>query len=160
MGREIWWRGRWVALACLLAQGCSVSGLSFVRDDRLRLRSPGISETVELPFEVRWSARDFVGRFVVLFDRAPMRPNHDLRALVPSDDPCRAQRGCPSSEWLRERNIYVTSTTSILVEDLPEERSAGRTKDRHELTIILLDDDDRRLGESVFVREFIVDRER
>jgi hypothetical protein len=149
----------WVVLAGLLAQGCAVSGLSFAQDRRVRIESPASNDTVELPFEVRWTARDFEGTFVVLFDQSPMRPNQELRSLVPADDPCRAEPDCPNPEWLAERDIYVTSETSVLIDDLPDERSSNRSSDRHQLTIVLLDGAGRRVGESVFVREFIVERD-
>jgi hypothetical protein len=154
------WRP-WIgfALAALLAPGCAVSGLAFAQDDRIEIEAPGDNETVSLPFEVRWSARDYDGRFVVLFDRTPMRPGRHLRSLVPAGDPCLARSSCPDEEWLAERHVFVTSDTRITVEDLPEERTNNRAKDRHEMTIVLLDDDGKRLGESVFVREFVVDRE-
>jgi hypothetical protein len=152
-------RWAWLVVLAALVSGCAVDGLAFVRDDRLDILSPASGATVRLPFEVRWSAPDVEGRFLVLFDRTPMRPNRTLRSLVPSDDQCRTRPGCPDEQWLTEHDLYLTSGTSIRVEDLPEERTNRRAKDRHEVTIVLLDSRGRRIGESVFIREFIVDRE-
>jgi hypothetical protein len=142
----------------LLVSGCAVDGLAFVRDDRLDILSPASSATVRLPFEVRWSAPEIDARYLVLFDRTPMRPQQTLRSLVPSDDQCRARPGCPDEQWLADHDLYLTSGTSIRVQDLPEERTTSRAKDRHEVTIVLIDSRGRRIGESVFIREFIVDR--
>lgn len=155
--RRVSWMG--AALVGLVVQACAVSGLSFEQDDRINLQSPPANETVRLPFEVRWTARDFDGRYVVFFDRSPMRPNQTLRSLVPSNDPCRARTGCPDAAWLAERDIYVTSGTTVRIEALPEERANNRSKDRHRLTVVLLDERGRRAGESAFVREFIVERD-
>jgi hypothetical protein len=149
----------WVVVLAALVSGCAVDGLAFVRDDRLDILSPSSGDTVRLPFEVRWSARDVDAKYLVLFDRTPMRPNRSLRSLVPSEDQCRTRPGCPDEQWLTDHNLYLTSGTSIRVEDLPEERTTNRAKDRHEVTIVLLDARGRRIGESVFIREFIVDRE-
>jgi hypothetical protein len=142
----------------VLASGCAVDGLAFVHDDRLEIRAPASEATVRLPFDLRWTAKGVNGKYLVLFDRTPMRPNQSLLALVSSTDPCRTRPGCPDTAWLAEKNIYVTSDTHLRVEDLPEERTTSRAKDRHEVTIVLLDSRNRRAGESVFIREFIVDR--
>jgi hypothetical protein len=152
-------RWAWALVPLLLASGCAVDGLAFVRDDRLDILAPGTGATVRLPFEVRWSAPDVDANYLVLFDRTPMRPNRTLRSLVPSDDHCRSRPNCPDKQWLADHDLYLTSGTSIRVEDLPEERTNHRAKDRHEVTIVLIDDRGRRIGESVFIREFIVDRE-
>jgi hypothetical protein len=154
-----WRRWAWALVPFAMLSGCAVDGLAFVRDDRLDIRSPASDATVRLPFEVRWTAPGVEATYLVLFDRTPMRPNQTLRSLVPSTDPCRTRPGCPDKEWLTDKNMYLTSDTSIRVEDLPEERTTNRAKDRHELTIVLLDSRGRRIGESVFIRDFIVDRE-
>ena len=143
----------------LVNSGCAMSNLSFAKDSRIDIAAPHSNETVRLPFEVRWTAEDFDGQFVVFFDQAPIRPNRPLLSLVPEDDSCRAERSCPTADWLRDRNIYVTKGTSILVESLPEQRTTSRAKDHHDLTIVLLDKEGRRLGESAFIREFVVERE-
>ena len=148
-----------MACALLLLAGCATEGLAFVRDDRVTIDEPDDNQTVRLPFVVRWTASDYDGRFVVFFDRSPMRPNQSLRSLVPEDDPCRTEPDCPDEQWLEDRNIYVTNASPLRVERLPDERDNDRAKDRHELTIILLDETGRRSGESAFVREFIVERE-
>ena len=47
-----------------------------------------------------------------------------------------------------------------MIDALPDRRANNRAKDRHDLTIVLLDGDGRRSGESAFTKEFIVERER
>lgn len=114
-----------------------------------------------LPFTLDWTARDFNGDFAIFFDRSPMRPGQTLRALVPEDDECRTEPGCPDAAWLADHfmYVYVTSDTSLEVDRLPDGRVNDRDKDRHDVTIVLLDDAGRRVGESAFTTEFIVERE-
>lgn len=147
------------AVAVLFVSGCAVNGLSFVRDTRVRILTPEANETVHLPLEIRWSAEDVDGKFVVFFDRSPMRPGQTLLSLVSKNDPCRAERDCPDIEWLADRDIYVTERTTLRVDRLADRRDTSRARDRHDLTIVLLDNEGRRAGESAFTREFIVDRE-
>lgn len=149
-----------LALALVAAlPGCAVKGLSFVADERVTLVSPEDNATVSLPFALEWSVRDYDGRFAVVFDRSPMRPGQPLRALVPEDDPCHAEPECPDAQWLASNDVYITDGTRLVIERLPDLRATERAKDRHDVSIVLLDADGRRLGESVFTREFIVERE-
>lgn len=159
--RATWYRLAGVGIAgSVLASACAVSGLSFVADTRVKILQPEENEEVTVPFTVDWTVDDYDGRFVLFFDRSPMRPGQDLRSLVPERDPCRAEPGCPDEAWLADRNVYVTDANSLVIDAIPDRRDNDRGKDRHELTIVLLDRDGRRAGESAFTREFIVERQR
>ena len=147
-----------LAVAVTLSAGCATSGLSFRQDERVSVVTPGDNERRALPLEISWEAHDYDGYFAVFIDRSPMRPNQGLLALVPDDDPCRQRDVCPDAEWLADRHVYVTRETSLVVERLPDRRAGDRGSDRHELTIVFLDEDGTRRGEPAFVREFIVDR--
>jgi len=148
-----------VAVTVSLLPGCALNGLAFKQDDRVEITSPGSNETLALPLTISWSVEDFDGNFAVFIDRSPMAPSNDLLSLVPRTDPCRTRSSCPDDEWLADHNVYVTDRTSVEVTSLRDRRATSRSEDRHELTIVLLDEDGTRLGESAFVREFIVDRE-
>jgi hypothetical protein len=144
----------------LLASGCSVNGLSFVQDDRVEILSPGMNERVELPLAVKWTAEDYDGDYAVFLDRSPMKPGQSLLSLVSESDPCRAEPGCPDAQWLADHQVYVTNTTTTLhIEQLADRRESNRSEDRHEVVIVLLDASGRRVGESAFTNEFIIDRE-
>lgn len=145
--------------AGMLAQACAPSGLSFVQDDRLDFEAPSANETVSLPFEVRWTIEDYDGSFAVFFDRSPIRPNQPLRSVVPDGDPCLARPTCPDAAWLAEQDVYVTAGTVVVIEDLPDRRDNSRQQDRHDLAIVFVDEEGKRIGESVFTREFIVERD-
>jgi hypothetical protein len=139
--------------------GCSVHGLSFVQDDRVVITEPAGGATISLPFDLEWSSEGFDGSYAVFFDRPPMRPDRTLLSLVPTQDACRTDPACPTVEWLSIRQVYVTHQTALHVEQLPELRASNRAADRHEVTIVLLDEEGRRMGEAAFTRDFIVDRE-
>lgn len=152
---------RWLVVALALSFGlssCGLHGLSFFRDDRLSIVSPEESAEVQIPFEVRWTVRDFDGLFAVFFDRSPMPSTETVHAIVPDDDPCRFDPECPDERWLRDRNIYITDESRLLVDFLPDRRDNDRSKDRHDVTIVFLDKSGRRVGEAAFTREFFVDR--
>lgn len=145
-------------VGAVLLPACAVRGLSFVTDDRLKIVDPKQNATVSLPFEVTWTVKNYDGLFAVFFDRSPIRPNQTLRSLVPSDDPCRSESSCPDADWLADRNVYVTDGTGVVVDRLPDRRDSDRSKDRHDMTIVLLDENGQRTGESAFTKEFIVER--
>jgi hypothetical protein len=144
-----------LAVASVLLSSCAASGLSFRQDDRVSIKAPPDTEGVTLPLQIEWEAKGYDGYFAVFLDGTPMRPNQGLLALVPEDDPCRARPACPDAKWLAERRIFVTKETSLVIATVPERRGT----DRHDLTIVLLDEDGTRNGESAFVREFVVERD-
>lgn len=158
-----------VVVLGLVLSGCSASGLNFREDRRLTILEPGDMETVSLPFTVRWRIDGFDvidapdgsddhdrGRFAVFVDRSPMPPGKGLDWLARNDDGCRDNPDCPNEKWLRDRGVRVLSATEITFDSMRVNDSQGR--DRHEVTIVLLDGRDRRIGEAAFGVEFVVDR--
>ena len=171
MGRR---SGRLAAVAAalsLLSSGCIQQGLAFRVDDRLTIESPKDRAEVTLPVTVRWSIKDFrivapsldgtasddEGYFGVFVDRAPQPPGKTLAWVARKDRTCRASEGCPDAEYLAARNIYSTSDTSITFEQLPRPSDENR-KERHSVTIVLLDSTGKRIGESAFQVDFTVNR--
>jgi hypothetical protein len=154
---------RWVVLAgataLLLVSGCSINGLSFVQDDRIEIMAPGANDRLGLPLEVEWTAANYDGDYAVFFDRSPMKPGQSLLSLVSENDACRAEPGCPDAQWLADHQVYVTNMTTLRVEQLADRRENNRSEDRHEVVIVLLDESGRRVGESAFTNEFIIERE-
>lgn len=155
---------RWAAAIALAAalSGCSVSGLAFQEDHRVRIVSPKDRAEVELPVTIRWTTEDLEpasgddSYFAVFVDRAPIAPGENLRSLA--DDSCNRTEGCPDLEYFRDRYVLVTDTTSVTLDAVPN-RGGQRTsaKDRHEATIVLIDADGRRIGEAAFTVEFTVE---
>jgi hypothetical protein len=93
----------------------------------------------------------------VFVDQTPQPPGKTLAWVARKDRSCRKSDGCPDAEYLAARNIYSTSDTSITFEQLPRP-SDEKKKERHNVTIVLLDAQGRRIGESAFYVEFTVKR--
>lgn len=148
-----------VLSAAALATGCSTEGLSFVRDDRVHITAPDENETVAVPFELEWTVEEYTGGFAVFFDRAPMRPGKTVMSLVSEEDPCRNTDTCLDPQRLAQRGIFRTTEPTLLVDFIADRRTNDRSKDRHLVTIVLVDSAGERIGESAFIREFIVERD-
>jgi hypothetical protein len=153
----------------LLLSACNAGGLNFREDRRLSILAPDDLQTVSLPVTIRWEMKDFDvldgpdgsgdggrGRFAVFLDRTPMPPGKDLDWLARNDDSCRPNPDCPNEKWLNDRKVWVLSETELTFETMAVRDERGR--DLHEATIVLLDGRNRRIGESAFAVEFVVDR--
>lgn len=148
-----------VAVAVVLG-GCSVSGLAFRDDDRVRIVEPDDRAEATLPVTIRWTAEDLDSDgggpfFAVFVDRAPIAPGQSLSVLA--DETCENTPGCPDLAYFQDRHVYVTDDQEVTVEALPA-RSGQRTAadDRHEATIVVIDADGRRRGEAAYTVEFTV----
>jgi hypothetical protein len=155
-----------MALAVLVAgSACTTSGLAFRTDERVKVLTPADREHVNLPVEITWRSTvaldepDGPRGYAVFVDRQPMRPGQSLRAVA--DDVCRRTPGCPDLEYLRERDVYITQGTSLIVDNLADNRPANRTgaRDAHEAVIVLIDETGHRVGEAAYNVEFFLDRE-
>lgn len=150
-----------LALA-LVASGCGVTGLAFRQDDRLSFVTPDDRAEITLPVTVRWEVEDFevgegAGSFAVFVDRAPQPPGKTLDWLARDDDTCRTEDGCPDATWFATRDVFPTIEREVTIEQLPA-RSDDR-RERHEVTVILLDEEGRRVGETGWTLEFQVARD-
>jgi hypothetical protein len=157
-------------IALLGLTGCGVDGLAFVEDDRVSIAEPADRATVELPMTVRWSVGDFrvtgptgaasdeAGYFGVFLDRAPQAPGRTVNSLARGDAACKVDPACPNETYFAGRGVYTTEDTELTIDSLPD-LAQGDTRDFHELTIVLLNGEGKRVGESAFRREFEVARE-
>ena len=145
-------------------------GLSFVEDDRVSILEPGDRDNVELPMTVRWSVEDFrvtgptgtatsdAGYFAVFVDRAPQRPGRTVESLARGDAACEVDPACPDEAYFASRGVYTTAETEITIDFIPD-LTEGDNRDFHEITIVLLNGEGERIGESAFRVEFEVARE-
>lgn len=162
-----------LALSATLS-GCLPQGLAFKVDERLTFISPEERSTVGLPVTVDWEMRDFevtppgtgeprkdAGYFAVFVDTPPMPPGKNVRWLARKDNSCRPTDGCPDAEYLTARGIYTTTETELVLEQLPRTTRADRQerRERHRVTVVLLDSGGRRIGESAFEITFDIDRQ-
>lgn len=146
------------AMLMVMTTGCAVSGLSFRQDTRVRITAPEHSERVQLPVTVTWEVEDFTGDFAVYVNRSPQPPGEPLAWFARDDAGCRASDGCPDEEYLALRGIHTTEDTSFTISVMPPSGSPNR-REFHDVTIALLDDEGRRIGESAFHVTFELDRD-
>ena len=164
------------AVACLVLSlcggltGCVPDGLAFRIDDRLTILEPEDRATVTLPVTIDWDIRDFdvvepggdpredAGYFGVFVDTTPMPPGEPLSWIARKDNSCREADGCPDAEYLAARNIYTTTETELTLEQLPRTTNDDDRRERHRVTIVLLDASGTRIGESAFEVAFDLDR--
>jgi hypothetical protein len=149
-----------VAVVAVAMTGCGVRGLSFVEDDRVSIVEPADRATVELPMTVRWRAEDLGpgASFAVFVDRAPQRPGRTVESLADGDAACEVDPACPDQAYFASRGVYTTADTELTIAFLPD-LAEGDNRDFHEVTVVLLDGDGARIGESAFRVEFEVARE-
>ena len=152
-----------VAAVLVATSGCGFSNLTFRQDDSLRFLSPDDRAEVTLPLTVRWAVEDFevgpgAGSFAVFVDRAPQPPGKPLEWLARDDDSCRASDGCPDQSWYADRDVYPTTDTELTIEQLPA--ASDDRRELHEVTVVLLDERGRRVGENGWTIEFQVVRDR
>ena len=142
----------------LVLSGCASHDLAFVRDDRVEIMRPRDRADVSLPVRLEWRTRDLTpdSYFAAFVDRAPIKPGETLAVLA--DDVCERTPGCPDLGYLRDRYVFVTDQRWLRLDTLPQRSSSARTgaRDLHEATIIVLDADGRRVGESAYTVEFSV----
>lgn len=154
---------------CLALSGCVPQGLAFKVDERLRFTAPGDRATVGLPVKVDWEIEDFeitgpggsvragAGYFAVFVDKTPMPAGKDLRWIARKDRSCRASDGCPDQEYLNGRGVYTTTDTELVLDQLPRSSDDDR-RERHRVTVVLLDASGSRIGESAFEIAFDIQR--
>jgi hypothetical protein len=147
-----------VMVAVLPLAGCRTSGLQFRSDSAFDVVTPHENAMVALPFRVTWTPEGKPARYAVFFDRSPIAPGHTLLSLVPKLDPCRAQAVCPDATWLSARDIFVTSSTSVAVPALFDLTSGKRSTEAHEVIVVAIDAEGRRIGESAAIRNFRIER--
>lgn len=146
-------------LLLALVPACSVRGLDFVQDRRVDIVTPGDRAKVELPTTIRWTTKDFDGTYAVFVDRAPQPPGETLEWFARRDQTCKSSSGCPDRSWFTDRWIFRTAKTSFELRSVPELR--GEEKHQfHDVTIVLLDHEGRRVGESAFGLQLEVPRDR
>lgn len=150
--------------------GCIPQGLAFRTDERLTFVTPEDRSTVTLPVTISWRIEDFLvtgpggtlsdsaGYFAVFVDRTPMPPGEPLRWIARKDNSCRADDGCPDAEYLAGRGVYTTNGTSITLDQLPRTTNDEDRRERHRATVVLLDAETKRIGESAFEIEFDLER--
>lgn len=153
-------RRRLAAAALLVAvaagSGCGTKGLAFLADERIDIVAPSDNDEVTLPLTLKWAARDYSGRFGVFVDRSAPPPGKPLSWVARDDDECDVSAGCPDAAYLAQRGVYETTAHELVIERVEDTRASGRRCATHEATVVLLDDDGKRRGESAWGVSFRV----
>jgi hypothetical protein len=140
---------RCLAVAALAVLSSTLSGCAdgylFHNDHRISIDSPGSFASVRQPLTVRWTSPDFSaprdGSFAVFFDLAPPPPGQTLGDIPP----------------LQKRFVRVVDTTHVEAPAFTHDSSStGPLQDHHEVTVILLDRQGRRISETAGYVEFDV----
>ena len=148
-----------LVLLLALLPACSVHGLDFVQDRRVDIVTPGDRAKVALPTTIRWTAKDFDGTYGVFVDRAPQPPGETFDWFARRYQTCKPASGCPDPAWFTDRWIFRTSKMSFVLRSVPE--LTGEEKHQfHDVTIVLLDRQGRRVGESAFGLQIEVPKDR
>lgn len=158
-------------LACA---GCvDLDEMQFVKDDRLHFTAPEDYALVELPLDVTWTMEDFevvprptrsarattsdrgsdAGYFAVFVDRAPIRPGGTLADVVEGDPSCDGNPGCLDRSYLEAEGVYTTRKPSLTL-DLVKPLTSRERIQLHQVTVVLLDSEGRRIGEHAWFRQF------
>lgn len=145
---------------CVALVGCSTSGLAFRADDRLQIDNLADRSTIDIPYTLEFSFDDTLPSgaatgFAVLIDWTPPPPGKPLGDLLADDPACSGPQGCPDG-YLERNRITVTTDTTFLIDNVPVGTDRQERRGFHEVTIILVDDDGRRVGESSAFARFRV----
>lgn len=152
-----------LAVLGLLAVACSVDPgrIAFRSDERLHFTAPKDRALVSEPVALRWTMGDFEvtrtgeasrdsGYFAIFVDRAPVKPGEGLEAVAADDPVCRADPTCPDSDYLAARQIYTTTDTAFTLEQVAPLTDSVEDAQLHDVTVVLLDVNGRRIGESAW----------
>ena len=154
-------------LSTLFTTGCGVSNLSFRVDTRVKITSPKNRSVVELPVALTWTVRDFDvkssptssgGSFAIFVDRSPIPPGKKLSWLARNDSACTSKPTCPDPAYLAQLGVYQTTGTSLVLSSVKDESDSTSKTSRHFATIVLLDDEGKRIGEIAYNVNFELKR--
>lgn len=146
------------------ASGCDLSQMAFTQDHRLHIQSPKSLALVSTPLRLSWTMTGFTvaragsappskdaGYYALFVDRAPVGPGQSLLTLA--DKNCRATPGCFNAQYLAEKGVYTTTSSSFTLEQVPALNSYQKVQ-VHEVTIVLMDTAGRRIGENEWYVDF------
>lgn len=122
---------------------------------------------VTLPLTVRWTLSegvevgDDIAGFAVFFDTEPQPPGETTGYLARGDRICSRTPGCPDVAYFAQRGIYTTTDTALMLPDLfpaPGVNLDRGDRDRHDVTVIILDAEGRRVTEAAWSQDFEIVR--
>jgi hypothetical protein len=151
-------RGMGAAALVAVAGLLSSCDLTFSASHEVAVVSPTQEQLVSLPVVFRWSSTARADRYFAVFvDRAPIAPGQSLLAVA--SPACRRTPGCFDVAYLAQHDVFVTSSHTLKLDQVPSPSTALLTTQApgvHQATIVVLDGEGRRVGESATTVEFRV----
>jgi hypothetical protein len=152
------------ALLATVLAGCGVRDLSFVEDNRVDITAPDARDAVRLPLTVQWTFEKFDvgpgrGSFGVFLDRAPQPSGHTLSWPFHDRTTCKGKAGlqlCATKEYLANQRVFTTTEPQFTFNQVPRLTGSAKRRQFHEVTVVLLDRDGRRVGEGAWSVDFEV----
>ncbi len=152
--------GALAALVAFGATGCAAfDEMEFFSDKSVRIVEPENLSTVTMPLEVRWEVDPSAPEsdYAVFVDRYPMSPGETIRDLVDEEPSCRGNDECLTPDYLSRRfGILLTDDTHVTVDVFPP-KAIDDGSDTHYVTLIRVDEEGRRIGETVWYASFRVE---
>jgi hypothetical protein len=150
---------RAAAAALLVACSACSQGLLFAQDRRVEIVSPVDDAEVTLPVTVRWSVDEGsdIAAFGVYVDLEPQPPGETFDWFARGDQTCEQTPGCPDRAYFEQRGAYFTKAHELTIPDLLPLAGVDiedGEKDRHDVTIVVLDAEGRRITEAFWSENF------
>ena len=164
-----------VTIGSMIAMTIAVAGCGFTRvdapvsfkaDHRLSFQDPDQEDDVHIPVRLNWKADDFSlsggNHFAVFVDKAPVGPKRTVRIrLCTEGEKLPPQLGSDRTICKDEvQRIYFADTSSLQLRCFqPRFDAPKRERNTHTATVILVDRNDRRVGQAASSVRFHVDAE-
>jgi hypothetical protein len=144
---------RAAALAVTAAIGIGgCSGLEFEQDHRLSFAAPASDQLTHLPVTISWTmAAPGDYHFGVFVDRQAIKVGRNIDSVLP--DGTR-----PTRSLLADANVYETDQDDVTLRIVPDLDNDRASRQRHAVTIVLLDAAGNRINESAWTRSFDLPR--
>jgi hypothetical protein len=131
----------------------------FSQDRRVEIVEPERNGKVTLPLTVRWTVEEGsdIAAFGVYVDLEPQPPGETFEHFSRNDVNCERTPGCPDASYYAERGAYITESTTFTIDDLLPLAGVDiekGEKDRHDVTIVVLDEQGRRVSEAFWSQSF------
>jgi hypothetical protein len=130
----------------------------------LSFESPDQEDDVHIPVHLEWKVKDFPlrngNRFAVFIDKAPIGPDRTVRIrLCTEGEKLPPQLGTDRTICKDElQRIYLSDKSSLTLECFqPRFDAPKRQRNTHTATVVLVDREDRRVGQASTTVRFHVD---
>lgn len=169
MSRRLGWRCCVLLLSCLFVlTSCGLTQVqvpvSFQVNHTLKFVAPKDTERVSLPVTVAWKdgadGLEPGRRFAVFLDKDPVGPRDVVRLRLCASresEPPTAGEDRHSCKVDFGKRVWLTRDTRLVLDCIrPIERAPDRVRNRHTVSIIIIDDHSVRVGQAGISRTFEV----